>query len=229
MSSPAKKVLLIEDHPPTRDIAHIALTSEGHRVIESESVKLGLALFQSEEPDLVILDLHLTDGDGMQVCRHIRAHKTRADTPLIILTGESEPDIKKLGFDAGADAYLIKPISPEELTLWVRALFRRRTLDLRDGDLVEAGDLSIDAAAQLVRYKGSPIADITGKEFDLLLHLVRSRPRILSRQYMLTKVWKTVAVDNLVNVHLSNLRKKLPVEISDRIQSVPGKGYRYFG
>jgi DNA-binding response OmpR family regulator len=97
----------------------------------------------------------------------------------------------------------------------------------KDEGVVRAGDCAIDVNAHLVRYKDQVIPYLTCKEFELLYFLVKKRPQVLSRKHILSKLWHTIAVDRVVDTHLANLRKKLPVELADKIQSVPGKGYRF--
>lgn len=224
----SKCILLIEDEADMRRMARAALESAGHRVIEADGVQVGLNIFRSQKPDLVILDIKLPDGDGLEACQSIRRHKALAATPVIMLTGRGQMDEKLLGFSAGADQYLVKPVPPQELLSWVSALLRRVAYDTSIGDELVAGDLVIDLKSHLVRFREEIIANLTGKEFDLLYYLVRKRPHVLSRKYILSNLWHTIAVDHVVDTHIGNLRRKLPREVSDRIQNVPGKGFRYF-
>ena len=145
-----------------------------------------------------------------------------------MLTWRRVLDQKWGGVVAGADHYLVKPVHPRELLLWASSLLRRAEPE-EEGGLLEAGELSIDRAAMVVRFKGEPLPKLTVKELELLYFLVRKRPGVLSRKHILSTLWRTVAVDHVVDTHIGNLRKKLPPEISDRIQNVPGKGFRYFG
>ena len=223
------KLLFIEDDVEARTPIRDILVGCGYRVLEAESVEMGVHLFLRQAPDLVILDVNLPDGTGIEVCKAIRSHKTLSRTPVIMLTGAGKFEDKDAGFSAGADHYLVKPIEARELLLWVNALLRRADPAADSQKTVEAGDLKIDVDSHVVLFKGQSITDLTAKELQLLYFLVRSRPKPLSRKYIISCLWRTVVVDNLVDVHISNLRKKLPVELSDRIQSVPGKGFRYLG
>ena len=223
------KILFVEDDAAMRLPVAEILVASGYRVLEAETVEMGTHLFTRQAPDLAILDLDLPDGSGMDVCKAIRAHKTLSRTPIIMLTGHGKLDDKAAGFEVGADQYLVKPIDPKELLLWVGALLRRAN-PAADGDkVIEAGELKVDRDLHVVRFKGQEITNLTVKELELLYFLVRSRPKPLSRKYIISCLWHTVVVDNLVDVHMSNLRKKLPVELADRIQSVPSKGFRYLG
>ncbi|MEK7383217.1 MAG: response regulator transcription factor [Elusimicrobiota bacterium] len=224
----SKTILIVEDDSHMRLLLRTTLAGAGHRVLEAEGVVAGLHLFHAHKPDLVILDRNLPDGDGVEACRKIRANQEGFDTPVIVLTGEGSLDKKASGFEAGVDQYLLKPIQTRELILWVGALLRRKGYESGEADLVRAGALSIDAKSYLVRFHDQTIPNLTSKEFELLHYLVKNRPQVISRQNVLSKLWHTVSVDNLVDVHLSNLRKKLPGELSDKIQTVPGKGFRFF-
>lgn len=223
-----KTVLLVEDDAEARQILAAALSQAGLRVLEAESAKMGLHLFRSGRPELLILDVNLPDGSGIEVCRGARQHPELGAVPIVMLTGLGQFDAKSEGFFAGADHYFVKPVEPRELVLWVRALFRRLALDKDEGKVLEAGPLAIDPKGRVVRFDGELLRDITAREFDLLYALVRRRPKALSRRFILSKVWRTVATDNVVDAHVRNLRRKLPREAGDRVQSVPGRGFRYF-
>lgn len=220
-------MLVIEDSSDTAALIRCALEETGYEVIVSDLISSGFNLFQNQQPALVIVDVDLPDGSGLDLCRKIRAHKVLGATPVIVLTGHSDARYKMMGFSAGADQYLTKPIELAELQLWVNALLKRVELDKGTRPMLDTGDLLIDAGAHLIKYKNEEIGNLTGREFGLLQMLVREKPRILSRRYILSKIWNTVAVEHLVDTHIYNLRKKLPPELAVRIQSVPGKGFRF--
>lgn len=223
------KILLVEDDPGTRTPIKDVLIASGMRVLEAESKAIGLDLFRNQEPDLAVLDVHLPDGTGLEICEAIRKHKSRATTPIIMLTGAGKLEDKEQGFHAGADHYLVKPVHPKELLMWVQALLRRLELDKDPGKTLEAGDVAIDLDAHVVRFKEHQVSNLTNKEFELLYFLVRSRPKVLSRKHILSKLWHTITVDRVVDTHMGNLRRKLPAELADRLQAVTGKGFRYMG
>ncbi|MBI4346743.1 MAG: winged helix-turn-helix transcriptional regulator [Elusimicrobia bacterium] len=112
--------------------------------------------------------------------------------------------------------------------MWVRALLQRLDFAADGGGALVAGDVRIDPDAHLVTFGESTIPNLTRKEFDLFFSLVKSRPKVLTRKFVLSKLWRTVSVDGVVDTHISNLRRKLPQPLADRIQTVPGKGFRYF-
>lgn len=224
-----KTVLLVEDETDLRKELAAALEATGYRVLQSDGVAVAFQLFQAHSPDAVVLDVGLPDGNGVELCEKLRSHKTLGKTPIILLTSRREIEEKAGGFGAGADQYLVKPIAPRELSMWLQAILQRQALDKDEGNELVAGDVAIDRAAHLVRFGDATVTDLTPKEFDLFYALVKHRPKVFSRQYILSKIWRTVAVDGVVNAHISNLRRKLPQRLADRLQTVPGKGFRYFG
>ncbi|MBI4348128.1 MAG: response regulator transcription factor [Elusimicrobia bacterium] len=223
----AAKVLVVEDEADSRSAAEAALAGAGYRVILADTFESGWSLFLQHQPGLAVLDLQLPDGSGVDLCQKIRAHEKLGATPVIMLTGKGGLGSKKDGFDAGADQYLVKPVLPEELLMWAKALLRRLALDHGEGDVLRAGDCELNAKAHTVRWQGVALPRLTSKEFDLLYFLVKKRPRVMSREEILRQVWDTITVDKVVDVHLYNLRKKLPPALADRVQNIPGKGFRY--
>lgn len=223
----AKTILVIEDDVDTRRLVSQALAGLGHRVLEAGGIAAGLSLFKAQRPDLVVLDVNLPDGSGVEACAGIRAHPERGNTPVIMLTAEGRLEAKEKGFAAGADQYLVKPLHLSEFLLWAGALLRRTEGGAASADALRAGELLVDPEARLVRWRGAALTDLTAREFDLFHALVRQRPKVLSRRYIMSSLWRTVAVDHLVDTHLRNLRNKLPPELAERVQSVPGKGFRF--
>jgi DNA-binding response OmpR family regulator len=134
---------------------------------------------------------------------------------------------KQAGFSSGADQYLVKPLQSAELKMWVDSLLRRVAVDKGERGRIHAGRLVIDPAALLASWDNVLIKKLTPKEFELLHYLVRRRPAVVSRREILSKLWHTVAADSLVDIHIHNLRHKCPPALAGRIQSVPGRGYRY--
>jgi DNA-binding response OmpR family regulator len=222
-----KKILLIEDDAAARSGIESILVSRGYEVLPTDLLSTGWHLFTSHKPDLVILDLGLPDGSGLDFCQKLRDHESLGSTPVIMFTAKAEFETKEAGFRAGADQYLTKPVPPREVLLWVEALIRRLEFDAGEGDVLKAGDCEIDIRAHIIRFRGQTITCLTRKEFELLYFLVKKRPQVLSRKHILGKLWHTIAVDHVVDTHLANLRKKLPRELAVKIQAIPGKGYRY--
>jgi len=221
-------ILIVEDHKETCAMLSAAMEEAGFDAHCAGTVKSAKEFLGQNTPCLVILDMHLPDGHGLTVCGWVRHNERLANIPVIALTGQDELSDKTKGFTAGVDQYLTKPINMEELVMWVKALLRRVDMDKSGGAILTTADLQLDVKAQIVKYKHKPIENLTRREFELLFALVKNSPRILSRAEILAKVWHTVSVENLVDTHLFNLRNKLPPELSERIQAVAGKGFRYF-
>lgn len=225
--TPSRTILLVEDDAAVRRSLETALREAGHRVLATDTIVSGWHLFGAERPDVAVLDVNLPDGTGIELCEKIRKHKELKATPVIILTAEAAFETKVSGFTAGADQYLVKPVAPSELLLWIDALLRRLDYGKEEGDVLKAGACEIDLKAHLVRFGDVTISNLTGKEFDLLYFLVKKRPKVYSRAQILSQLWHTITVDHVVDTHLTNLRKKLPQALADKIQTIPGKGFRF--
>jgi DNA-binding response OmpR family regulator len=229
MPEPTKEtVLIVEDDAEIRHMLRDSLALDGFRVIESGEAERGFQLFVTREPDLVVLDIQLPDGDGFDVLRRIRASQGNAKTPVIMLTAQGQLESKLTGLSAGADQYLVKPVHPLEFMQWVKALLRRVEFESGGGTKLVVGELTLMLETREAWYESMPLTRLTPKEFELLHYLVKNRDRAVSRKEILSKLWKTVAVDHTVDTHIRNLRKKLPTVIADRIQNVRGKGFNYF-
>ncbi|HBK35160.1 TPA: DNA-binding response regulator, partial [Candidatus Uhrbacteria bacterium] len=183
----------------------------------------GEKLAKLEGYDLIILDIMLPKRDGLTVCQNLRG--SGIQTPILFLTARDTTDDKILGLDLGGDDYLVKPFSFEELVARVRTLLRR-TPQLTP-DVLELDDLQVDTRAQLVNVGGKKI-ELTLREYGLLEYLLRNRGLVITREDVLSHVWDRFhdSFSNVVDVHLKNLRKKLPKNYAKRIQTVWGKGYR---
>ncbi|HBE89293.1 MAG TPA: DNA-binding response regulator [Elusimicrobia bacterium] len=225
----SNSVLVVEDNRETRVMLEAVLADAGFRPVCAGCVRDAETYLERHRPCLVILDLALPDGDGLDICRGIREGERFPDIPIIALTGKAALAEKKKGFSSGVDQYLTKPIDMDELVMWSKALLRRVSRDKSGGSSLRAGELEIDIKAHLVRYAGRTLESLTRREFQLLHALVKNSPAILSREEIISHVWRTAAVVNLVDTHLHNLRRKLPPELAGKVQAVPGKGYRYLG
>lgn len=219
--------MVLEDHKETCALLTASLEEEGFQVFCEGTVAAAKGFLKRELPSLVVLDLALPDGDGLQVCAWMKRDGRLENVPIIAFTGRDQLKDKKKGFAAGVDQYLTKPIDMGEFVMWAKALLRRSGA-VKGAGIITADDLEIDSGAQLLKYKGRVLENLTWREFSLLAALVKNSPRLLSRNDILSEIWHTVAVPNLVDTHMFNLRRKLPHGLSERIQSVPGKGFRYF-
>jgi DNA-binding response OmpR family regulator len=223
-----KTLLIVEDHAETRAMITAAMEHEGYSILATGTLGEAASLVTKHVPALIILDMVLPDGHGIELCLKVRKDSRLCRIPIIALTGESMLIQKKKGFSCGLDQYLTKPIEMDELAMWVKALLRR--VDMERGvqvDSMPLGDVTLIPEAQLIKFKGNCFGDLTKREFELFSALAVRSPKIFSREMIISIVWKTAAVPNLVDTHIFNMRKKLPQELEKRIQSVPGKGFRY--
>jgi len=221
------RVLIVEDEPDIRDLVVHHLKREGYQVSAAASGEEALRQVQAAPPDLVLLDLMMPAMDGLEVCRRLRQDPATAMLPIVMLTAKGDEVDRVLGLEIGADDYIVKPFSPKELLARVRALLRRSrpapgTPPLRLGALV------MDLGTHTVSVGGDALA-LTPKEFDLLRALVEARGRVLSREFLLDRVWGYAHASEIesrtVDVHVRRLRVKLGPE-GRRILTVKSVGYR---
>jgi len=224
----AVDVLVVEDAPEFAQIISTVLRNAGHRVRSAATVADALASLSSVPPDVVILDLSLPDGDGLDLCRVIRE---RSSAYVLVLTARDDEVDKLLGFRLGADDYMTKPFSPRELGARVEALLRRP----RQADPAEAvrtiDDMVISPGGRDVTIAGDHV-ELTRIEFDLLDVLSAQPKLVFSRQQLLERVWGPgwIGDDHVVDVHIANLRKKIdPADGRSRIRTVRGVGYSMGG
>lgn len=215
------RVLVVEDDGPIRSSLDVALHGEGYEVTALPDATRLHDVVETFRPDLAILDVHLPAGpNGFGAARQLRAE---SDLPILFLTAADGIDDRLSGFDAGGDDYLVKPFSMAELLARVHALLKRA------GRLSSAarqiGDLVIDDAARTVVRNGR-VVNLTRTEYDLLSALSQHPGQVLSKTQLLTQVWGFDAYDaNLVEVHLSALRRKLEAHGPRLLQTVRGVGY----
>jgi len=183
-----------------------------------------------QPPDLVVLDLMLPGMDGLEVCRRLRA---RWPIPVVMLTALGDETDRLVGFETGADDYVTKPFSPRELALRVRSVLRRSRgaglPDQADLGTITDGDLLVDLSAHEVRANGK-LVQLTSREYDLLVFLIRNPRKAFTREQLLTEVWSwTFGDTSTVTVHVRRLREKLESDptLPKRILTVWGVGYRY--
>ena len=200
-------VLFIEDDPGIRAAVVRALIARGHAVDSAASGLDGLQKLLSERPEVVVLDLGLPDVPGERLLGMIRAADT---TPVLVATARDDEGLIVRLLDAGADDYVVKPYSPEQLEARMRAVLRRAgaPADKRVPEVLRCGGLTIDPARRTVDVDSEPI-ELTRLEFDLLEHLVRNQGRVVSRRELLREVWQRTDSARTVDVHLSWLRRKL--------------------
>ncbi|MGC8717062.1 MAG: two-component system response regulator RppA [bacterium] len=179
-----------------------------------------------EDYDLVILDLMLPKKDGIAICKEIR--EANITIPILMLTARDKTEDKILGLDSGADDYLVKPFSFEELLARIRALLRRpRSLI---PEVLKVKDLTLDATSRKV-FRGEKEIPLTSKEFAILEYLMRNMNQIITREQILSHVWEYDfdSFSNVVDVHIKNLRKKIGIDGDRILETVRGMGYRIKG
>jgi two-component system, OmpR family, response regulator len=216
------RILVIEDEPRILEFLRLGLEAEGFAVVGAEDGATGLALATAGAYDLVVLDLLLPRIDGLRVLTELR--QTRRDVPVLILSARADLPTKLRGFDLGANDYLAKPFSFEELVARVRVHLRRGH-DLPEGSHVCVGDLDLDLAGRRAR-RGDHVADLSDREFRLLYHLASHAGEVVSRERLLSEVWgySFDPGSNVVDVCVRRLRKKLGHPPT--IETVRNGGYR---
>jgi two-component system response regulator MprA len=226
------KLLVIDDEQSIVDFIRLGMRYEGFRVEDAGDGVAGFDLAQKLRPDLVILDVMLPGMDGLEVCRRLRENEATADIPILMLTAKDEVRDRVTGLESGADDYLTKPFSFEELLARVRALLRRQQRIVAAGGpggrVLKVADLTLDESAREVR-RGDRLIEFTATEYNLL-HLFMTHPRqVLDRQTILNRVWgyDFMGETNIIEVYVRYLREKIEDEPSNPrlIQTVRGVGY----
>jgi len=226
------RVLVIEDEKDIQQVLAYNLRKAGYEVHATTRGLEGLRLAREKRPDLVLLDLMLPDIDGTEVCRMLREDDATKEIAVLILTARGEEIDRVVGFEIGADDYVVKPFSVRELLLRIRAVLRRGPPETDKGDEgdeseVEFGVLRISASAHRVWVEGKE-AQLTPLEFRLLLTLHRRRDRVQSREKLLDDVWGIEAdiTTRTVDTHVKRLREKIGFA-GGYIETVRGVGYRF--
>jgi two-component system KDP operon response regulator KdpE len=228
MSEPKARILIVEDEADIRRFVRMALESEGHEAFEADSVKRGLIEAGTRRPELVVLDLGLPDGDGVDFIRDLRSWSAM---PVIVLSARSGENDKIAALDAGADDYLVKPFGAGELMARVRAQLRRYSQQSAGGEpLLRFGEVSIDLARRRVERQGQPV-HLTPIEYRLLTCLSAQPNRVITHRQLLQLVWGPGHTEDshYVRVHMANLRKKIEADSSmpRHIVTEAGVGYRF--
>jgi DNA-binding response OmpR family regulator len=223
---PPSRVLIVEDDPRIHEELERLLQDAGFVVLSARGVRDAEQCLQQQQPDLVLLDLGLPDGDGIDFCRRLR--KEDATLPVIMLTARDSPDQRVLGLDAGADDYVVKPFHPEEVLARVRSVFRRTRRDSPD-ERVQFGPLWADPVARRAGFDDAEI-DLTRREFDLFLFLLQNPDRAWTRDQLFHHVWKlsgSVGASRTIDLHMRKLRLKVePDPASPQwLRTVWGVGY----
>jgi len=222
-----KHILVVDDEPRIAEIARDYLERAGYRVVTAATGADALAAARTGRPDLIVLDLGLPQMDGLDVTRRLRQDSS---VPIIMLTARVDENDKLIGLELGADDYITKPFSPKELVARVRAVFRRIDAAPERGDIIRAGDLTLDKRRMQATRGRAPI-DLTATEFELLAALARQPGRVFTRAQLLDAVHgdKLESFDRAIDAHVKNLRRKIePDPRNPRyLLTVHGVGYKF--
>jgi two-component system phosphate regulon response regulator PhoB len=222
------RILVVEDEPDIQEVLEYNLKRDGHEVTLTSTAKDGLRFARDRRPDIVLLDLMLPDGSGTELCKTLRQDPTMRGVRVMMLTAKGEEIDRVLGFELGADDYIVKPFSVRELLLRVQSVLRRAGSDESGGgEMLQFGMLRVDRAAHRVWVEGHEV-ELTALEFKLLLTLHDRRNRVQTRDALLSDVWKIDAdvTTRTVDTHVKRLREKLG-QAGIYIQTVRGVGYRF--
>ncbi len=218
------RVLVVEDEPAIRDIVATALRHHGHSIAECSDGLTGLDQARGGEFDLIVLDVMLPGIDGHEVCRQLRL--AGVATPVLFLSARDAESDRIKGFVSGADDYLTKPFSIEELSLRVAAILRRSTGVAAVNDPVVVGDLSLDPIGREVRIAGE-LVDLSPTEFRLLHYFMTNQGIVLSKSQILMNVWDDDfdGSENVVELYVGYLRRKIDDRMTRLIHTQRGVGY----
>ena len=222
-------ILVIEDEPDIRRNLEYNLGREGFKASSVGSLDEANEKLKSKKFDLILLDLMLPDGSGLDLCKKIKSNSETEATPIIILTAKDDEVDKVVGFELGADDYVTKPFSVRELILRVKAILKRS--DTKTKEVVEVerqfGDLKIDVDSHEV-HVDSQLIELTALEFRLLKQLVDKRGRVQSRDQLLSEVWgyNAEVTTRTVDTHIKRLREKLG-SMGKYVQTIRGVGYKF--
>lgn len=214
------RILIVEDEPDIADGIDVALRRAGYKTEIAREGREGYEMGMMNSYGVILLDVMLPNMDGRTVCRHLR--EAGISTPIIMVTARDAVEDKVGGLDVGADDYIVKPFSIEELLARIRAVSRREAANR--SSLIQIGPLELDPAAQSAKIRGKAV-QLTQREFSLLEALARNPGRVLTRDAILTRIWNTdEALPNTVNFHMKSLRRKVDPD-GQLIHTVHGFGY----
>ncbi|MFO0751835.1 MAG: response regulator transcription factor [Thermodesulfovibrionales bacterium] len=227
-SDGSPEILLIDDDTDILQVLKANLELHHFSVSTADSWTGGQKAIAARTPDLIILDLMLPDGNGIEICRTVKGK--HPDLPIIMLTAKDKISDKVIGLESGADDYMVKPFETLELIARIKACLRRLKSSGRQ-EILTIGNMSIDFRRRLVRIKGREIV-LTPKEYDLLCFLVENRGSVISREDIKKHLWKDSKIyswSRVIDVHIQHLRQKIESNSSDPeyITTISGIGYRF--
>jgi two-component system response regulator RegX3 len=226
--APGGRILVVEDEASISEPFAEALRRAGFEPLLTGTAAGALELAEQADPDLVMLDLALPDGDGRDVCRELRR---RSDVPIVMLTARGTEMDKIVGLELGADDYVVKPFSAAEVISRIRAVLRRSARrEEQPEEPIAVGELALDPGARIARLRGEEL-DLSRKEFDLLSELMRHAGQVVSREDLMSRVWDVnwFGSTKTLDVHVGWLRRKLGDDPSSPtfIETVRGVGFRF--
>ena len=230
----AERIYITEDDDSIRELVTVALSAYSYEVESFVSAEDCLAATEKQVPDIFLFDIMLPGMDGVQAVKILRENEQTKNTPILMLTAKSAEIDKVFGLENGADDYLTKPFGIMELAARIKALLRRSGRSTSDSasDKITAGGITVNTSLREVSRDGRPI-ELTLKEYELLLYLLKNRARVVSREELLTKVWGIdfVGETRTLDMHIGTLRKKLSDDAENAylIKTVRGVGYRFIG
>lgn len=220
------KILVVDDEPQIHTFIRISLAAEGFEYLGAESIAAAKRLIEQNSPHLLILDLGLPDGDGMDLVNFVRS---TSNTPILILTARDEEDEKIRLLEAGANDYLSKPFGIRELIVRVKVLLRDLVNTHLPADLLETNDIKLEISTNQAWFKGESLA-LTKKEFAFLRMLMTTPDKLVMQEELLAKIWGVTHTrdSHYLRILVSQLRKKLNDNANDQrvIKTEPGLGYR---
>lgn len=224
-----EKILVVDDEDNILELLRFNLENSGYKVLTAQNGIDALKIAKAETPDLILLDLMLPGMDGYDVCKEIRRDNNISNTPIIMITAKGEELDKILGLELGADDYITKPFSVRELKARLKAVLRRTTIQQID-KAYRFGNVAVDFDKHEI-MKNDEKVELTLKEFELLEILIKNKGRVMTRDFLLDKIWgyEYIGESRTVDVHIRHLRQK--VEEDDKnpqyIETIRGIGYRF--
>ncbi len=225
--SPAKRVLIVDDEAPIREMIAVALEMAGYQCLEADNANTAHAMIVDDKPDMVLLDWMMPGTSGIEFARRLRKEETTADVPIIMLTAKADEDNKIKGLEVGVDDYITKPFSPRELVARLKAVLRRTTPKGIE-EPVSVDQLTLDPVSHRVLAEGKQV-ELGPTEFRLLQFFMTHQDRAYSRSQLLDMVWggNVYVEERTVDVHIRRLRKALGERHDYLVQTVRGTGYRF--
>ncbi|MCT8127090.1 MULTISPECIES: phosphate regulon transcriptional regulator PhoB [unclassified Alishewanella] len=224
----SRRILVVEDEAPIRDMLCFVLEQNGYQPYTADSFDAAINQLVEPYPDLILLDWMLPGGSGIQIAKKIKQHDVTRNIPIIMITARGEEEDKVRGLEVGADDYVTKPFSPKELMARIKAVIRRVAPTSLD-DVIEVQGLRLDPISHRVSAADQAL-DMGPTEFRLLHFFMTHPERVYSREQLLDHVWGTnvYVEDRTVDVHIRRLRKAISPSGHDRlVQTVRGSGYRF--